>query len=56
MKAAGHDPGHGGEAARKRGAKIAESNPGARLITTDDKRKANNDAARRYRERKKAVT
>jgi CRISPR-associated protein Cas1 len=56
MKAAGHDPGHGGEAARKRGAKIAESNRRrARLITADDKRQANNDAARRYRERKKAA-
>jgi CRISPR-associated protein Cas1 len=57
LKAAGRDPGHGGEAARRRGAKVAESNRRrAKYVSTDAKRLAANEAARRYRERKRAAT
>lgn len=54
-RAEGQDPGHGGEAAKKRGDKIAASNRNrAKYVTTEEKRLAANDRARRYRERNMA--
>jgi hypothetical protein len=56
LKASGQDPGHGGEAARKRGAKIAESNRRrTRYLSDEDRRLATNERARRYRDRKRRV-
>lgn len=49
-RAQGQDPGHGGEAARKRGEKIAQSNrKRAKYTTADEKRLATNARAARYR-------
>lgn len=55
LRAEGKDPQHGGEAARKRGEKIAASNrKRARFVTAEEKRIANNERAARYRERQRA--
>lgn len=54
MRAAGLTPGHGGEAAKKRGAKIAESNRHRALgLTPDEMRARKAEQMRGYRRAKK---
>jgi len=53
MRAAGLSPGHGGEAAKKRGAKLAESNRKRALnLTPDERRKRRAEQMRGYRAKK----
>jgi CRISPR-associated endonuclease Cas1 len=53
MRAAGLSPGHGGEAAKKRGAKIAESNRRRGLGMTPDEMRSRKAARMRYRRKLK---
>ena len=53
MRAEGLSPGHGGEAAKKRGAKLAESNRKRALnLTPDERRKRRAEQMRGYRAQK----
>jgi hypothetical protein len=54
MRAAGLSPGHGGDAAKKRGSKLAESNRKRALnLTPDERRKRRAEQMRGYRARKR---
>jgi hypothetical protein len=55
MRAAGLDPGHGGEAAKKRGAALARTNRRFSLhLTADEMRSRRTAQQRGYRKRRKA--